>query len=271
MAPGASILVIATPTAESEGTTGFPQLVRAEKYVIRHHLGGVISQSFSATERTFPSRKSLLSLRGAYTAAARAGVTVLAASGDSGAADVKFNGTSYYRHRVTSWPDSDPLVTGVGATRLRLTAAGRRAAADSVWNDTFNRAANKFIDGDGGPSPLASGGGKSAIFGQARLPGRRGRRDRAAPRRAGHLDERRLQRGRRHVPEFPRPAGWYPTCGTSEATPEFAGIVALPARSLATRSGRSTRSPNPNLRLLMRGDRGLACVNVCSQPLRCSQ
>jgi subtilase family serine protease len=27
---------------------------------------------------------------------------------------------------------------------------------------------------------------------------------------------------------FPgQPAGWYPTCGTSEATPEFAGIVAL--------------------------------------------
>jgi subtilase family serine protease len=23
------------------------------------------------------------------------------------------------------------------------------------------------------------------------------------------------------------PAGWYPACGTSEATPEFAGIVAL--------------------------------------------
>jgi subtilase family serine protease len=27
---------------------------------------------------------------------------------------------------------------------------------------------------------------------------------------------------------FPgQPPGWYPTCGTSEATPEFAGIVAL--------------------------------------------
>jgi subtilase family serine protease len=24
-----------------------------------------------------------------------------------------------------------------------------------------------------------------------------------------------------------QPAGWYPTCGTSESTPEFAGIVAL--------------------------------------------
>ena len=50
----------------------------------------------------------------------------------------------------------------------------------------------------------------------------------AAPRRPRHLDERRLQRRRGHVPELPRPPpGWYPTCGTSEATPEFAGIVAL--------------------------------------------
>jgi hypothetical protein len=44
------------PTSENEGTTGFPQIVTAEKYVINHHLGGVISQSFSATEQTFPSR-----------------------------------------------------------------------------------------------------------------------------------------------------------------------------------------------------------------------
>jgi subtilase family serine protease len=27
-----------------------------------------------------------------------------------------------------------------------------------------------------------------------------------------------------------QPAGWYPACGTSEATPEFAGIVALGAQ-----------------------------------------
>ena len=43
----------------------------AEKYVIDHHLGGVISQSFSATEQTFPSKQSLLALRGAYIDAAR--------------------------------------------------------------------------------------------------------------------------------------------------------------------------------------------------------
>ena len=124
MAPGANILLVETPTSENEGTTGFPQIVRAEEWVINHHYGSVISQSFSATEQTFPSKRSLLNLRGAYIDAARKGVTVLAASGDSGAADVKFNGSTYYLHPVTSWPDSDPLVTGVGGTRLHEPATG---------------------------------------------------------------------------------------------------------------------------------------------------
>ena len=73
MAPDANILLVETPTSENEGTTGFPAIVKAETYVVNHHLGGVISQSFSATEQTFPTKKSLLNLRGAYQdAAARA-------------------------------------------------------------------------------------------------------------------------------------------------------------------------------------------------------
>jgi subtilase family serine protease len=166
MAPGANILLVETPTSEEEGTTGFPQIVTAEKYVIDHHLGGVISQSFSATEQTFPSKKSLLSLRGAYTDAAAKGVTVLAASGDSGAADVKFNEVTYYLHPVTSWPDSDPLVTGIGGTQLHLTDKGHTGSPASVWNDTYNKATNEFIIGDKGPNPLAGGSGKSVIFGR---------------------------------------------------------------------------------------------------------
>ena len=79
MAPAANILLVETPTSENEGTTGFPQIETAEKYVIDHHLGGVISQSFSATERTFPTAQALLALRGAYIDAANKGVTVLAA------------------------------------------------------------------------------------------------------------------------------------------------------------------------------------------------
>jgi subtilase family serine protease len=226
MAPGANILVVETPTSENEGTTGFPAIVRAEKYVIDHHLGGVISQSFSATEQTFPSRKALLNLRGAYQDAARKGVTVLAASGDSGAADVKFNQSTYYLHPVTSWPDSDPLVTGVGGTQLREPAKG--AWQSVAWNDTYNVPTQQYIFGSKGPNPLAGGGGKSVVF----------------PRPRYQNSVARVTGAHRGVPDismsgacngavdmyqsFPgQPAGWYPTCGTSEATPLFAGVVAL--------------------------------------------
>ena len=228
MAPGARIVLAETPTSENEGTTGFPQIVTAEKNVIRRHLGGIISQSFSATEQTFPSRRAVLALRSAYVAAARAGVTVLAASGDSGATDLQFNGTTYYLHPVTSWPDSDPLVTGVGGTQLTLRPSGHRTAPDQVWNDTFDKAANRFINGGDGPNPLASGGGRSVFF------HRPGYQDSVQP----------VVGGQRGVPDiamsascsgavdmyqsYPgQAAGWYPTCGTSEATPLFAGIVAL--------------------------------------------
>jgi subtilase family serine protease len=228
IAPGASILLAETPTSENEGTTGFPQIVTAEEYAVNHHLGGVISQSFSATEQTFPSRRSLLSLRGAYVDASRKGVTVLAASGDSGAADLRYNGNDYYLQRVTSWPDSDPLVTGVGGAQLHLNAAGQPTSAPSVWNDTYNAPANEFLYGDRGPNPLAGGGGKSVIFARPRY----------------QYAVRNVVGAARGVPDISmsgacngaadmyqsfkgQPAGWYPTCGTSEATPEFAGIVAL--------------------------------------------
>ncbi len=242
MAPGARILLVATPTPESEGTAGFPQIVRAEKYVIRHHLGGVISQSFSATEQTFPSRKSLLGLRGAYTEAARSGVTVLAASGDSGAADVKISESTYYLHPVTSWPDSDPLVTGVGATRLHLAAKGRRARPDTVWNDTFSAATNKFIVGNRWPNPLAGGGGKSVVF------GRPGYQDGVAaivgPHRGvpdismsgacnGAADMYQSFRGQRRPGT--RPAG------PARPPPSSPASSRWPTRSPACRSGRSTR------------------------------
>src|SRR6202000_1865136 len=66
VAPRARLLLVETPVAESEGETGFPQIARAENYVIDHHLAGVISQSFGATEETFPNAKTLGSLRSAY-------------------------------------------------------------------------------------------------------------------------------------------------------------------------------------------------------------
>jgi subtilase family serine protease len=227
VAPGAKILLVETPVSETEGTHGFPQIVKAETFVIQHHLGDVISQSFSATERTFPGAAAVLALRGAYQLAARNRVTVLAASGDSGAADVKLDETTYYPFPVTSWPDSDPLVTGVGGTQLHFTARGQ-PAAPTVWNDTGSPAVNEFAEGNAGPNPLAGGGGLSVLFGR---PGyQNGVKSVTGARRGvpdismsaacdGSVDTYGTYRG--------APPGWSPACGTSEATPLFAGIVAL--------------------------------------------
>jgi subtilase family serine protease len=227
IAPGAKLLLVETPISETEGRHGFPQIVTAEKYVLAHHLGEVISQSFSATEETFPAASQIQALRGAYRAAYKDHVTVLAASGDSGAADLGLDETTYYTFPVTSWPDSDPLVTGVGGTQLHFTAAGT-PAAPTVWNDTYDRPADEFTDGNEGPDPLASGGGLSIFF----------------TRPAYQQSVQDVVGGKRGVPDISMsaacngsvdtyssfagaPPGWSPECGTSEATPLFAGVVAL--------------------------------------------
>jgi subtilase family serine protease len=221
VAPGANILVVETPVSETEGVTGFPQIVAAENYVLSHHLGDVISQSFSATEETFASYRQLQPLRTAYERAAAGHVTVLAATGDSGATDVGLNGSTYYTRPVTSWPDSDPLVTGVGGTQLLPGPKGTYSSA--VWNDTYD----KNVSG-ADPSPAAGGGGKSVFFARPRYQN-------------GVASVTGASRG---VPDISMsgacdgavdvyssyagaPAGWSTVCGTSEATPEFAGIVAL--------------------------------------------
>jgi subtilase family serine protease len=223
MAPGASILVVETPVQETVAGGGFPQFMAAENYVIQHNLGGVISQSFSLPEQNFPSPSYVRRLRYAYRDARRHHVTVLAASNDLGATGVTRAGTGY-RHRVVWWPASDPLVTGVGGTRLHLTAAGARTSPDTAWNDSRNKAVMKLA----GALPWASGGGVSTIF--------------ARP--AYQDGIHRIAGNHRGVPDVSlsaslsggvilfesytgAPGIWGPVGGTSEATPEFAGIVAI--------------------------------------------
>jgi subtilase family serine protease len=229
MAPGASILLVETPVAETEGTAGFPQIVRAENYVINHHLGQVISQSFAATEGTFPSAASIYGLRSAYFNAARNHVTVLAATGDNGASDAaNVAGTLIYTHPVVAWPATDPLVTAVGGTQLSLLADGSRTQPDRVWNDSTNYALNNAFFLTPGPTATATGGGLSTVFarpsyqdGVAGVVGdHRGVPDIAMSAACSGLVDT--------YQSFPgEPAGWYVACGTSEASPLFAGIVAL--------------------------------------------
>ena len=71
IAPGAKIVLAETAVAETEGVTGFPEMMNAEQSLINAGVGDVISQSFGATENTFPgfsqgNYSSLLNLRYAY-------------------------------------------------------------------------------------------------------------------------------------------------------------------------------------------------------------
>ena len=227
IAPGAKILLVETPGAKENGGVSMAQIVTAEKYVIGHHLGGVISQSFVATEQAVGS-STIESLRGAYTEADSDHVTVVTGSGDSGAAGYESNQSTYYTYPVTMWPASDPLVTAVGGTRLNLNGSGNRGSADTVWNDTYSRATNELVNGDAGPEPAGQRRRYVGRIRSALVPERDRRHRRGSPRRARHLDERGLQRGGQRLRELRRPAaGWYALCGTSEAAPLFAGIVAL--------------------------------------------
>jgi len=221
-APGANIVLVETPVTETEGVQGFPEIVSAENYVINHNIGDVISQSFGATEETFPNTLSILLLRGSFINAALHRVPVLGGSGDFGATNYELNLMDLYPMPVNSWPSSDPLVTSVGGTQLLLDDAGNRLAPDVVWNDGFG----------------ASGGGVSSVFPRPvfqtsvrSLVGRwRGTPDISM---SAAVDGSALV----YTSFIPGGAGYYLVGGTSEATPEFAGIVAMATQLAGHRLG----------------------------------
>ena len=237
MAPGAKIVLAETPVAEVEGTSGLPQMMDAEQSLINQGIGDVISQSFGATENTFPgfssgNFSSLLNLRYAFKDAFLHGVTVVAGSGDQGATNAESDGSTLYPMPVNSWPSSDPLVTSVGGTMLNLDNNGNRLSPDVVWNDGFG----------------AGGGGESAVFGrplfQAGVAGvvgsHRGTPDISMTAAVNGAAWIYLSFAGEGGP------GWNLVGGTSEATPIFAGVVALADQLAGHRLG----DINPELYLL---------------------
>jgi subtilase family serine protease len=222
MAPGANILLVETPVAETTGLTGFPQIENAIRYVVEHHLGNVITQSFGTAEQTFSSPSQIHRLEYAYRDAANNGVTVLASSGDQGPTSAENNGIDLFPYPVVNWPASDPLVTGVGGTQLHLNQQGVPGGPPNVWNDTA-------LFG----SPAAGGGGLSSVFSRpsyqdsvASVVGNsRGVPDISASAavNGGATIYMSVING---ASGFFAP-GWYIVGGTSEASPLTAGIISL--------------------------------------------
>ena len=130
VAPRANVLLVTTPTAETLGVQGFPQMMHAEQFIIDNGLAQVISQSFGASEETFNGGTAALeNLRGAFKSAPSHNVSVLASTGDFGNGNVSKtpvggpNAGPFIPFPNIGWPGSDPLVTAVGGTYLCMDGA----------------------------------------------------------------------------------------------------------------------------------------------------
>jgi subtilase family serine protease len=247
VAPGANILLVTTPTAETLGVQGFPEMMAAEQYVVEHHLANVISQSFGSAEEAFGSSQSLQNLRHAFISAQQNGVTVVASSGDGGTANSKKSpvgkGGSTIPFPTVSWPASDPLVLGIGGTFLCTDATA--AAIQPRTVDSASRPVN--CQNNPGVAEVGwtnAGGGFSHVFGrpdyQATLPAG----STAIPSSSRGVPDVGLQASSRtgalvylSLPpagnsglscgSSPCSTGWYDIGGTSLSAPQWAGLVGL--------------------------------------------
>ena len=246
-APGAKIVLVEAANAS--------KLIGAVGYAVSHHLGDVISLSWSEAEPDLGS--GLHQYDSVFAAAAKAHITIVACTSDEGASGIDDNG-NYFKYPVVGWPASDPLVTAVGGTELNLNASGQRAGEDWAWNDTYNTKVQNAWYGNDGPSPLATGGGKSIEYGRPSYQN----------------GVKSVTGSARGIPDISMSASesssvnvyeswygdlgaWTPTGGTSESTPMFAAVVAL-ADQVA---GHSLGLINPALyEMAARHDPGIVAV-----------
>jgi subtilase family serine protease len=262
IAPGANILLVTTPTAETLGVQGFPQMMAAEKYVVDNHLADVISQSFASAEDAFGSSQSLENLRDAFKAAAANGVTVLGSSGDLGTANSRKTpvgkGGSTIPTPTVEWPASDPLVTGVGGTALctdpnnTVSRVVDNADPPAACQDPAAAGQAEIVWGEFSRG-IATGGGFSHVFarpafqdvlpaGSTPIPAAtRGVPDiglQASPRTGALVYISLPPSGNSGLQcptgtpgvTAPCSTGWYTIGGTSLACPQWAGLVAIAAQ-----------------------------------------
>ncbi len=244
LAPLAHIVLLAVPPAETEGVQGFPNLLKAiSRAIDRYPAGTIFSQSFGVTEQTFGGAAAVQTARfdAVYRAAAAKGDTVLASSGDDGrtGAAKQHKDSRTYPFPTTGWPASSPYVTAVGGTQLQYgwtwdpTSDTPFLADGSPNPDYFNWTAggNTEVVWNETWLPAATGGGQSAIYSrpdwQSSVASVIGSDARGVP----DLSWNAAVNGGAlvYTSFFPNASrvGWHVYGGTSAASPQIAGLVAL--------------------------------------------
>jgi len=133
LAPGAAIAVYFAPNTDQ----GFYEAISQAAHDAQLKPS-VISISWGGPEDSW-SASSLAAMQSALADAAAMGVTVTAASGDSGSGDGETDGQPH-----VDFPASSPYALGCGGTTL--TASAGTISSEVVWNDT---ASNNGATGGG--------------------------------------------------------------------------------------------------------------------------
>jgi subtilase family serine protease len=238
-APEANIILVTTPTAETLGVQGFPQMMNAVQYVVDNHLADVISMSLSAGEGSFKSGAAALQqLRKAFTDAQANGVTVLAATGDNGSANIlkePVKNPALIPYPSIGWPASDPLVTAVGGT---YHCTDPTATISSITPDSTDPPVQcQSHPGQAEVGWIAGGGGYSILFSrpsyQDNLPpgstyvGSSVGAPGPNANMRGVPDVAYQASGRTAPLVYMGAFGWFTVGGTSCSTPQWAGLVAI--------------------------------------------
>jgi hypothetical protein len=210
MAPYAKILFVRSPVPETVGMQGWPQVAQAIEMIANRHLANVITVSLGdgegdfvndPTNPTASEQAAIHALDPAFLDAAARGVPVAFASGDCGPTDAPVLGdTGQCTPPIgvtAGHPVDSPWVTAVGGSipDAGLAAVSGRIAPDALWTAPDNKSD-------------AESAGVSAIYPkpywQQGIPALDGVSGRAFPDIVMDADS-----------------------GTSQASPTFAGILAL--------------------------------------------
>ncbi len=277
IAPDASLVLIATVPAETEGVQGFPNMLKGEEIAAMQFPGSVMSQSFAATEQSFHGAGPVQVARfdEVYQLAKANNVTVFGSSGDSGTANVdkadRF--MRLFPFPTVNWPSSDPLVTSAGGTWLQFGWKWNpKVTAETFFacltpGTPFNTCAKdylNFITPAGRTEavwkedwlPAATGGGLSVLF--------------TTPSFQAGISSTILN-GSRGIPDLSWNAavdggvlvftsfpgvrlGWHRVGGTSASSPQLAAVVALANQLRHSMGKRPVGHLNPILYGLSAGD-----------------
>ncbi len=286
VAPDAALVNIVTSSDETYGMNGLQDIFNGIQMAVKQYPHAIISMSFGTGEATFEAADIKASLQGTFHQILQDGTnadfTFLASAGDSGSAETNIGQTSFLNFANASYPASDPLITAVGGTALQSGWAWNpEGTADDYWACQLagtSPCPKDFLKSSEGGTKVtesvwkedwalaAGGGGISTIF--------------STPNFQEGLDGnvQKLVNGYRAIPDVayhaainggvevytsfkatsfgaPGPT-WQNFGGTSCASPETAGLVALAGELASQQMGKSVGigALNPIIYSLPNGD-----------------